>query len=275
MVAAAEPPIRVDSHAHVMRRGQKLIPGARHAPQHDALLPELLGLFDRHGITHGVLTAPSIFGTDNSLLLAALAAAPERLRGTVIVDPSFDRRALEELNRAGVVGIRLNMLKRDDLPDLASAPWRRVLDDAGALDWHIEIYVEGPRLTKLLAPALATGVKVVVDHFGSPDPALGVNCNGFRALLAAMGKGRTWVKLSAPYRQGGADVRPYAQAMLGAGGPQRLVWASDWPWTQNAEGLTYAKVLGWLDAWAPDAAQRATILGQTAWDVFGFNRRPG
>lgn len=274
MVAAAGPPIRIDSHAHVMRRGQKLIPGARHAPERDALLPEMLGLFDRHGITHGVLTAPSIFGTDNSLLLAALAAAPERLRGTVIVDPSFDRPALEAMNRAGVVGIRFNMLKRPDLPDLASAAWRRVIEDAGALDWHMEIYIEGPRLTKLLAPVMAIGVKVVVDHFGSPDPALGVNCGGFRALLDAVGKGRTWVKLSAPYRQGGADVRHYAQALLGAGGPQRLVWASDWPWTQNAEGLNYGKVLGWLDAWVPDAGQRAAILGQTAWDVFGFGRRP-
>ena len=82
---------RIDSHAHVFRRDLPLVKGYRHAPQRDALLPELLGLFDAHGITHGVLTAPSFLGTDNSFLLAALRAAPDRLRGTVIVDDAIAR----------------------------------------------------------------------------------------------------------------------------------------------------------------------------------------
>ena len=265
--------IRIDSHAHVFRRDLPLVAGYRHAPQRDALLPELLGLFDQHGLTHGVLTAPSFFGTDNSFLLSALATAPERLRGTVIVDQTIDRAALEAMDRAGVVGIRFNMLRSADLPDLRSAPWRRVLEAVAALDWHVEIYVEGPRLPSLLAPALAVGAKVVVDHFGSPDPQLRLNCPGFRALLAAVGAGRTWVKLSAPYRLGGADPRPYASALLDAGGAQRLVWASDWPWTQFGEGMTYARTLSWLDEWVPDAATRDRILGATPWALFGFAAR--
>jgi predicted TIM-barrel fold metal-dependent hydrolase len=267
--------LRVDSHAHVFRRDPPLVPCQRYAPQHDALLPELLGLFDRHGITHGVLTAPHFYGADNSILLTALAAAHGRLRGTVIVDQSIARPALEELSRAGVVGIRFNMLQRPELPDLGSAAWRRVLEAAAALDWHIEIYIEGPRLPALLEPANEIGVKVVIDHFGNPDPALGVACTGFRALLDAVGKGRTWVKLSAPYRLGGFDAASYAATLLRAGGPQRLVWASDWPWTQHAEGLSYAKVLAWLDRWVPDPLQRTTILGQTPWEIFGFARQPG
>ncbi len=268
-------PLRVDSHAHVFRRGLKLIAGHRYDPERDALLPELLALYDRHGITHGLLTAPSVYGADNSLLLAALAAAPDRLRGTVIVDKSIGRPALEELNRAGVVGVRFNMLKRPDLPDLRSAAWRRVLEAAAALDWHVQIYIEGPRLPALLESADDIGVKVVVDHFGNPDPALGVACTGFRALLDAVAKGRCWVKLSAPYRLGGVDAAPYAAALLRAGGPERLVWASDWPWPQHSDGLDYAKTLGWLDRWVPVPAQRNAILGPTAWEVFGFARQPG
>lgn len=262
--------IRIDSHAHVFRRGLPLMPGHRHAPQHDALLSELLEIFDRHGITHALLTAPSFYGTDNSFLLSALKAAPHRLRGTVIVDALVTRARLEELSRIGVAGIRLNMLRCADLPDLRSPAWRRVLQEAAALDWHLEIYIEGPRLPALLAPALEIGIKVVVDHFGSPDPALGLGCPGFRMLLNAIGEGRTWTKLSAPYRLGGADPVPYAAALLHAGGPERLVWASDWPWTQHSEGLNYAMTLGWLDRWVPDATQRARILGATAWSVFGF-----
>lgn len=264
--------IRIDSHAHVFRRDLPLVARHRHAPQHDALLPELLGLFDHHGITHGVLTAPSFLGSDNSFLLSALAATPGRLRGTVIVDDSFDRAALEDMDRMGVVGIRFNMLRRGDMPDLRAPAWRRVLEDVATLDWHVEIYVEGPRLPTLLAPVLEIGAKAVVDHFGCPDPQLRLDCPGFQTLLDAVHAGRTWVKLSAPYRLGGADPKPYADALLNAGGAQRVIWASDWPWTQHSAGLTYRKTFDWLTEWVPDQVARGCILGTTPWAFFGFGR---
>lgn len=262
--------MHIDSHAHVFRRGLPLVAGYRHAPQRDALLPELLETFDRHGITHGVLTAPSFLGTDNAFLLAALEAAPDRLRGTVIVDATVDRATLETMARKGVVGVRFNMLRVEALPDLRSVAWQRVLAHLASLGWHVEIYVEGPRLPALLAPALDAGVKVVVDHFGSPDPHLALRCPGFRVLLDAVRAGRAWVKLSAPYRLGGADPRPYAQALLDAGGGGQLVWASDWPWTQNDAGMTYARALRWLDEWVPDEATRIRILDRTPSTLFGF-----
>ena len=68
------------------------------------------------------------------------------------------------------------------------------------------------------------------------------------------------------------DARPYTDALLGAGGAQRLVWASDWPWTQHSEGLSYAPVLDWLDAWVPNPALREMILGDTPRELFGFNQ---
>ena len=262
--------MKVDTHAHVFHRCLPLTPGHRHAPQQDALLPELLAVFDAQGVTHGLLTAPSFLGTDNSYLLAALASAPQRLRGSVIVDAGFDRAALQVMARLGVVGIRLNMLQRPDLPDLRSPLWRRLLETAAALDWHVEIYVEGARLQRLLLPALEVGVKVVVDHFGSPGPSSGLRCPGFHGLLDALQAGRTWVKLSAPYRLGGMDAASVASALLAAGGPQRLLWGSDWPWTQHSAGMSYGKCLDWLEQWVPDAAQRDIILGETPVSLLGF-----
>ena len=267
--------LRIDSHAHVFRRDLPLTPGARHAPQRDALLPELLSLFDASGVTHGVLTAPSFLGTDNSYLLAALAAAPGRLRGTVTVDPTFDRARLEALDREGVIGIRFNMLRTPVMHDLRSAPWQRVLADVAALDWHVEIYVEGPRLPALLEPSLAAGARVVVDHFGSPDPALGVNCPGFSTLLDAVRKGRTFVKLSAPYRLGGADPRPYVDALLDAGGPAQLVWASDWPFVGHEDSVTYHGYVDDLAAWIPDPQTRHVVRVDTPARLFGFDRPRG
>ncbi len=264
---------RIDSHTHVFLRDLPLTLGDRHAPEHDAPLEILLGIFDEHRITHGVLTAPSFYGTDNSFLLAALRAEPARLRGTVIVDPSFGKDRLAEMGHEGVVGIRFNCFRQRDLPDLHNPEWRRLLERVGGLGWHVEVYVEGPRLPVLLEPLLDMGVAVVVDHFGSPDPVLGVDCPSFRVLLDGLQTGRVWTKLSAPYRLGGANPSVYAEALMRAGSPERLVFASDWPWSQNRAGLAYAQCLSWLDTWIPNAADRETILGPTPWSLFGFGSR--
>src|SRR5262249_3897022 len=155
---------------------------------------------------HAVLTAPSFYGADNSVLLAGLDAHPQRLRGTAIVEPGITPEALAELHRRGVVGIRLNWIRRAQLPDVDSTEYRQLFDRVRKLDWHIEIYLEGPKLGAVLPRLRASGAKVIVDHFASPDPALGVKDTGFRAALTGLRAGDTWVKLSAPYRQG--DVNP-------------------------------------------------------------------
>ena len=264
-------PLRIDSHAHVFTRDLPLAPGARHAPEYDALPETYLALLDARGITHALLTAPSFLGTDNSYLLRALACSAGRLRGTVIVDPQVEREQLDDFAKRGVVGIRLNYFGATNLPDFGSREYQRLFAQVRELDWHIEIYLEGGRLARALPLITASEVKVVVDHFGSPDPRFGLQCAGFQAVLAAAAAGRTWVKLSAPYRLGGADASVYAGALLREYGPERLLWGSDWPWTQNATGKTYALTLEWLHSWVPDERQRKTILGQTPDELFGFS----
>jgi predicted TIM-barrel fold metal-dependent hydrolase len=277
--ATAAPATRlraVDSHAHIFTTALPLAPGHRHAPQYDATLPQYLALLDAHAIPHGVLTAPSFLGTDNRHLVAGLTAAGGRLRGTVIVEPHVSDATLAEYARAGVCGIRLNLYRRADrdVPDLASPAYRALFERCAALGWHVEIYGEGPRLARWLPQIMAVPVNVVVDHFGSPDAALGTACPGFRYMLSAFASGRLWVKLSAPYRIGGIErAAAYARELLRAGGPQRLVWGSDWPWTQNEAGRSYGECLDWLAQWVPDAAQRAQILGETPLALFGFVSR--
>lgn len=46
----------IDTHAHVFRRGLKLAPGRRYAPDYDAPLSLYLEQLDYNGITNGVLT---------------------------------------------------------------------------------------------------------------------------------------------------------------------------------------------------------------------------
>ena len=260
----------VDCHAHVMRRDAPLAPNRHSAPKRDCSVEEYLALLDAHGISHGVLTAPSFYGTDNALLLDALDRADGRLRGSVIVDTAVDRASLAAMGLRGAVGIRLNWVRRSSLPDVSAPDYRHLFANVRDLDWHVEIYLEGPFLVKILPAIRASGVKVVVDHFGSPDPTQGIACGGFKAVREGVRAGDTWVKLSAPYRQGGADVRRYVDALLDAGGPQQLVWASDWPFVSHEESVAYGDCVQWLADWVPDETTRRIILADTPARLFGF-----
>jgi predicted TIM-barrel fold metal-dependent hydrolase len=260
----------IDCHAHVMRRDLPLASERHSAPKRDVSVEEFLGVLDTHGISHGVLTAPSFYGTDNQLLLKALAAYPDRLRGTAIVAPEITPETLAEMARAGVVGIRLNWFRRDQLPDVTGPDYRRLLENVRVQRWQVEIYLEGHKLAAVLPRLRDTGVRVVVDHFGSPDANRGVQCAGFTEVLKGVSAGDTWVKLSAPYRLGGADPQRYVDALLAAGGPSRLVWASDWPFVGFEEKITYRQCVDWLTAWIPDEALRRTVLVDTPSSLFGF-----
>jgi predicted TIM-barrel fold metal-dependent hydrolase len=271
MIATA--PLRgVDAHAHIMRRDAPLAAQRHSAPKRDVTVEEYLAVLDSHGIAHGVLTAPSFYGTDNSLLLAALDAARGRLRGTVIVAPGVDRDALNAMGARGVVGVRLNWIRRETIPDVASPEYRQLFMLLADLDWHVELFLEGAKLATVLPAVRANGVRVVVDHFAHPDPHEGVVCAGFQQALAGVRAGDTWVKLSAPYRLGGVDAQRYVDALLDAGGGRQLVWASDWPFVSHENEIKYEDCLDWLDEWIPDATARDTVFAQTPAELFGFAR---
>ena len=196
--AAATNITAVDCHAHVMRRDAPLAPDRHSAPKRDCTVEEYLSVLDAHGISHGVLTAPSFYGADNSLLLDALDRAGGRLRGTIIVDPRIDRASLAAMSARGAAGIRLNWIRRSSLPDVSTADYRHLFANVRDLDWHVEIYLEGPFLAKVLPAIRESGAKVVVDHFGSPDPAQGVACGGFKAVLDGVRAGEQFLGRGLP-----------------------------------------------------------------------------
>jgi predicted TIM-barrel fold metal-dependent hydrolase len=152
MLAVATPH-GVDTHAHVMRRDAPLAAQRHSAPKRDVTVEEYLAVLDRHGIAYGVLTAPSFYGDDNSVLLAALDTACGRLRGAAIVAPDIERDALQTLAARGVVGVRLNWIRRDHIPNIAAREYRRLFALLADLDMHVEIFLEGPKLATLLPQA--------------------------------------------------------------------------------------------------------------------------
>ncbi|MRS97469.1 amidohydrolase family protein [Ralstonia pickettii] len=264
----------IDTHAHVFERGLQLADARRYAPTYDAPLPAYLAQLDAHGVSHGVLVQPSFLGVDNSYLLAALKQAPQRLRGVAVIDPAAPETLLTQMNAEGIVGIRLNLIGAAD-PQVKSPVWQAALARLHALGWHVELHVEARRLPALLQPLLEAQVSVVVDHFGRPDPALGVDDPGFAALLAAGRSRRVWVKISGAYRNG-ANGRGEAIALAAmprlkdALGLDRLVWGSDWPHTQFESQINYDKMWAFAGVLLPSAADRKQVLVDTPAQLFRF-----
>lgn len=267
----------IDTHAHIFQRGLRLANVRRYAPDYDAPLSAYLDMLDRHGIARGVLVQPSFLGTDNSYLLAGLRASPGRLRGIAVVDADVPPAVLREMDAAGVVGIRLNLVGTATAPDFSSTAWRALLSRIAELGWQVEVHREAGRLAQILRPLLDAGVNVVVDHFGRPDPALGVDDPGFRFLLETAASRRVWVKLSGAYRNGahgrGHQVALDAIPLLRAAfGMDRLVWGSDWPHTQFEKHVDYGQTREALDTWLPDPGERRCVLVDTPETLFRLGK---
>jgi predicted TIM-barrel fold metal-dependent hydrolase len=112
-VAAAAParaaePAWIDAHTHVFVRGLKLAMDARYAPDYDASWETLLALAANNGVGRAVILQPSFLGFDNTYLLRALRARPDRFRGVPWISPSVEVSAAdwEDMARLGVRGLR-------------------------------------------------------------------------------------------------------------------------------------------------------------------------
>ena len=136
--------------------------------------------------------------------------------------------------------------------------------------WLLEVQTEGTRWIKLMPELTRSGARIVINHFGRPSSGQGIECPGFQSILQAARDLDLWVKLSAPYRFGARHAAACAAALHDALGSERLVWGSDWPWTQYPEVTDYTKILAALAKWFPDPALRQQILVDNPRALYGF-----
>jgi predicted TIM-barrel fold metal-dependent hydrolase len=252
----------VDTHVHVFTRDMPLVASPRHRPDYDFTHADLIATLDAYGVPFAVIAAASPWGDYNDCILAALRAHPRRLRGTAILPPTAGRYELEGMARDGFVGVRLPFIGLSELPDLTSFDYRRFLRRLADLDWHVHLHIDGERLAPLLPVIEDSGVKLVIDHMGRPDARTGAASAGFKAMLDAVVQGRTWVKLSAAYRQG-PQSDDYARELVSAAGPDRLLWASDCPFVGCEREVTYRQTIDWLVRCVPSPTMRSKIWGET------------
>ena len=252
----------IDTHAHVFHAGGAIAPSARYRPDNDAPLSTYLRLLDRNGIAGAILVQPSFLGTDNRLLLEAIAEAPDRLAGVAVLSPTTTLAELEDLRAAGIVGVRLNLIGAE-IPPLCRDDWYEHLKQLRRTGLHVAVHAEGEQWPSVLPVLVAHQLRIVVDHFGRPARETD-KCVGLKAIdAAAAAGGDVWIKLSGPYRFQAAPADALT-VLRKAISRDRFIWGSDWPWTQHPEVRDYADVRAWLDEWIPEQEERTKILIRNA-----------
>jgi predicted TIM-barrel fold metal-dependent hydrolase len=191
------------------------------------------------GADRVVLVQPSIYGTDNHLLLNALLQADHSARGEhrgiVVVDNTVTDAALDDMHRVGVRGARFNLVSPGARArrELASHALDHTIARLRVRGWHAQFFIEPEALPWLRDRLDRWNIRIVLDHCAGLTPAHLADKKIVDAL-SEIASHDAWVKLSGFYRLG---VRaPYRECapvieLLVSHFRKRVVWASDWPHT--------------------------------------------
>jgi predicted TIM-barrel fold metal-dependent hydrolase len=237
-------------------------------------------------ISRVVIVQPSVYGTDNSCTLDAMKQYGSGARGIAVLPNSIPSTTLENMERVGIRGVRINLGTPGDT-DLADARHRlkSATEQIRGRKWHVQIYAALPVIAGLSDLVLASPVPVVFDHFGGAKGTAGLQQPGFDKLLQLVGSGKGYVKISGAYRVSNdapdySDATPLARALIAAN-PQRILWGSDWPHPDTASGrkpgdispllrVDDGHLLDLLATWAPDATLRRNILVDNPAALYDF-----
>src|SRR5205807_532536 len=181
-----------------------------------------------------VIVQPSVYASDNSCTLDGLRRLGERARGVAVIDDRTTDAALDEMHRAGIRGVRVNLETAGETdPDAARRNLAVAVERVATRGWHVQVYTRLSVIARLSDTVAGLPVPVVFDHFGGAQAAAGTDQPGFAALVALVGAGHAYVKVSAAYRSSEkapayGDVAPLARALIAAN-PERVLWGTDWP----------------------------------------------
>src|ERR1700704_3911006 len=178
----------------------------------DATIESYRHLLATRGVERAVLVQPSVYGTDNRAMLAALRMAGPGFRGVAVVEPTIAARDVEALHQAGVRGMRLNLVDRREGRNAVPVEIVRALADRIApFGWHIEFLVNLDEAPGFAGAIEDLPVPIVLGHLGYPRAGARdwIKAPAFAGLLDLLAGGRCWVKLTGPYRISGAPDLPY------------------------------------------------------------------
>jgi predicted TIM-barrel fold metal-dependent hydrolase len=117
----------------------------------DCLLPDYLKMLATLGVERAVLVQPSVYGTDNTVMLEAMKAAGNRFRGVAVVAEDISVAELKKLDAAGVRGMRVNIVDvKDRKPGtLPMDMLKKLALRIAPLGWHMEFLMHADEFPDL------------------------------------------------------------------------------------------------------------------------------
>jgi L-fuconolactonase len=266
--------MRIDAHQHFWRpsRGDYgwLTPEAHPAICRKFLPQDLAPLLVDAGIERTVLVqaAPTVAETEYLRGLAAEAPFVAGVVGWADFEAADAPERIEALAAdPKLLGLRPMLQDLDDDAWIVRPAIAPALDAMTSAGLRLDALVT-PRHLPHLARFLAArpDLKVVIDHAAKPDIA-GAALDGWAARMRSIAADTgACCKLSGLVTEAGGrwteeSLKPYVDVLLGAFGPARLMWGSDWPVVNEAGGYM---------AWRSAAAALTEGLSQDERDqIFG------
>ena len=267
-----------DTHAHVLGpiAHYAYSPARVYTPP-DCLLNDYRKMLATLGVERAVLVQPSVYGSDNTVMLEAMRVAGSAFRGVAVVEDDIADAELANLNAAGVRGVRVNIVdvKTRKPGSLPLAQLTALAKRIAPLGWHMEFLMHCDEFPDMDRSFADFPVDIVLGHLGYMKTDKGVSDPGFQALLRLLKAGKAWVKFTGPYRittqaMPHADTNAFAHALINANA-QRVLWGSDWPHVMVKSAMPNdGELCDLLSAWIPDAATREQVLVRNPATLYGF-----
>ena len=283
-VRAGLPPAGWDCHVHVFD-DQEPARAGHYQPAHHPIA-DIETLAAAHGVGHLVLVQPSVYGSNNHLLLQALQQQPGRHRGVLVLNAQgglgegarLDSAALVNLHAQGVRGVRLNAVSPVGVAAGAaagsasafSAQFECLAPLLRAQGWHLQWYAQPEHLPAIAALHAHSGGVAVLDHLAGLYAGVADDHPAWAALRVLAEQG-AWLKLSGWYRLRAAE--PYAEVLpivqrVAPWFGSRLVWGSDWPHTLFEAGSLPRYASTWQPVVKALGAARAAVVHAAAAELY-------
>jgi predicted TIM-barrel fold metal-dependent hydrolase len=230
-----------DTHVHVFDPGRfPYAPNRKFTPA-TANVDQLKSHLGKIGADSVVVVQPSVYGTDHACLLDALDVLGAAAFGIAVIDQATSENDIEHLDRAGVVGARINMVVNNSSNVDSAIKLIEDIELRTPEHWHIQLHVSLNVLEALGECILNSSRFFVIDHFGLPDVSQGIDTPSWRPLLDLLKTGKLYVKMSAPYLSSKQppnylDLQPFIESLINAN-PHRVLWGTNWPHTQGTKRL--------------------------------------